>query len=502
MRYGSCFAGVGGFDLALERAGWECAWQIEKDGPCRKVLERHFPGVPQFGDIREVTGEQLGPVDLVCGGWPCQDLSVAGRRAGLAGSRSELFWELHRLVGELRPRWLLLENVPGLLSSHEGRDMGAVLGSLGGLGYGYAYRVLDAQHFGVPQRRRRVFVVGCLGDGAAAAQVLLESESGAGDLEAGDQARPDLAGTLGGGSGERGWPADVERMTFGPEISPAISGPNDPQAEDQAAYVARQVDGSEVASTLRGFGHGWQGQHNDTNAVVARPLNGKLNRNEEDVDTLIASPVTASAGHHGHSSPRGDGSDNLVAGTLAPGAHPGGLTGREAESGVLAVALGVHANQRGEARTSGLAGSLSSQPSGKQFEGVMETISSNPRNRSGSPGPVVVATGLHLTQDPITAEEMAPALGESSYMGVAYQVHGETSNGSGAVETDTARALDQQGFSGGRGGTAVAQGATVRRLTPTECERLQGFPDSRVYAMAGNAVCVNVVQWIARRIPA
>lgn len=461
MRYGSCFAGVGGFDLALERAGWECAWQIEKDGPCRKVLERHFPGVPQFGDIREVDPRELGPVDLVCGGWPCQDLSVAGRRAGLAGSRSELFWELHRLVAALRPRWIVYENVPGLLSSDGGRDFGAILGAVGELGYGYAYRVLDAQHFGVPQRRRRVFIVGCLGDGAAAAQVLLEPEGGAGDFEAGGEARPDLAGTLGGGSGERGWAPAIPNFsqalrgstsnpqftdhalvagTFVPEISPAISGPNDPQAEDQAAYIAHQVDGSEAASTLRGFGHGWQGQHNDTNAVVARPLNGE--------EAEVAST------RRGHSPTQSE-----------------------------VVVAGVHANQRGEVRISERAGCLGGSRSGKQYEGVMETISSNPRNRSGSPGPVV-ATGLH-------------------------QVHGETSNGSGVVETDTARALDQQGFSGGRGGTAVAQGATVRRLTPTEYERLQGFPDgwtdgqpdSRRYAQLGNAVAVPVVEWIVRRIP-
>src|SRR5690606_35986875 len=119
----------------------------------------------------------LEPVDLVCGGFPCQDLSVAGRRAGLAGARSGLWWEFHRILAGLRPRWVVIENVPGLLSSNGGRDMGTLLRSLGDLGYGWAYRELDAQWFGLAQRRKRVFIVGRLGDAAGPAQVLFEPES-------------------------------------------------------------------------------------------------------------------------------------------------------------------------------------------------------------------------------------------------------------------------------------------------------------------------------------
>src|SRR4029077_6548273 len=118
-----------------------------------------------------------GSVDLVYGGFPCQDLSVAGARAGFRGERSSLWFEFHRVLSELRPRWALIENVPGLLSSADGRDMATILGGLGELGYGGAYRVLDARWFGVPQRRRRVFIVGCLGDQKRAAQVLAVCES-------------------------------------------------------------------------------------------------------------------------------------------------------------------------------------------------------------------------------------------------------------------------------------------------------------------------------------
>jgi DNA (cytosine-5)-methyltransferase 1 len=174
---GSLFSGIGGFDLGLERAGMEVAWQCEIDPAARRVLARHWPDVPCYEDVKELRGDRLPAVDVLCGGFPCQDLSVAGRRAGLAGERSGLFHEFMRLAGELAPRWVLVENVPGLLSSEDGRDMGVVLGTLADLGYGWCYRVLDAQFFGVAQRRRRVFIVGCVGDPGRAARVLLEPES-------------------------------------------------------------------------------------------------------------------------------------------------------------------------------------------------------------------------------------------------------------------------------------------------------------------------------------
>src|SRR5690606_36023257 len=177
LTVGSLFAGIGGIDLGLERAGMQVRWQVEIEDFPTRVLERHWPSVTRHRDVRQVGKHNLEPVDLICGGFPCQDLSVAGRRAGLAGERSGLFFEFMRVVAELTPRWVLIENVPGLLSSNGGRDMGTVLGALAELGYGYAYRVLDAQYFGVAQRRRRVFIVGCLGDWRSATEVLFESES-------------------------------------------------------------------------------------------------------------------------------------------------------------------------------------------------------------------------------------------------------------------------------------------------------------------------------------
>jgi DNA (cytosine-5)-methyltransferase 1 len=208
MKFISLFSGIGGFDLGFERAGMECAAQVEIDDAAREVLEHRFPGVPKYTDVREFGHGQFdrGAVDLICGGFPCQDLSIAGKRAGLAGERSGLWFEFHRILAELAPRWVVIENVPGLLSSNGGRDFAVILRGLGELGYLSTWRILDAQYFGVPQRRRRVFIVASLGSGRAA-QVLFEREGVSGDLETGREAGKDVAYSLRSNpshSGEKG----------------------------------------------------------------------------------------------------------------------------------------------------------------------------------------------------------------------------------------------------------------------------------------------------------
>jgi DNA (cytosine-5)-methyltransferase 1 len=202
----SLFSGAGGMDLGLDRAGITAVAHCEIDPKAQSVLRRHWPDVPVISDVREVTSD-VGRVDLVHGGFPCQDISVAGNRAGLAGDRSGLWWEFHRILGELRPRWCVIENVAGLLSSNGGGDLGSILGALGELGYGYAYRVLDARHFGVPQRRRRVFIVGHLG-GRGAAEVLLEPEGVRRDPAPGREAGQVVAALTANGVGAGGGPDD------------------------------------------------------------------------------------------------------------------------------------------------------------------------------------------------------------------------------------------------------------------------------------------------------
>ena len=185
----SLFAGVGGFDLAFKRAGINVTAAVEIDKKCRDVLALQFPETKLFEDVKGVTGEQLISTGfipergIIAGGFPCQDLSIAGLRKGLGGERSGLFHEIIRLTDELKPQFLILENVAGLLSSKQGKDMGIVITALVERGYGICWRVLDSQNYGVPQRRRRVFIVASLGDHRRPVEILFERESGFWNLE-------------------------------------------------------------------------------------------------------------------------------------------------------------------------------------------------------------------------------------------------------------------------------------------------------------------------------
>jgi DNA (cytosine-5)-methyltransferase 1 len=156
VTYGSLFSGIGGIDLGLDRAGMECRWQVELDPFCRKVLTKYWPEVPKYGDIRQLTGGELEWVDLIAGGFPCQDLSQAGKRAGIEGNRSGLWFEFARLIGKLRPRFVLIENVPGLLDR---RAMPRVIGELARLGYVGSWFCLRASDFGAAHLRKRVFIL-------------------------------------------------------------------------------------------------------------------------------------------------------------------------------------------------------------------------------------------------------------------------------------------------------------------------------------------------------
>ena len=198
MKAVSLFAGVGGFDLALERNGVEVVATCEIDKHAQKILTRHFPKAKLFSDVTQLTGQDLFDAGfnsdgIIVGGFPCQDVSVAGKRAGLSDSngnatRSGLFREVVRLLEETKPQHFILENVPGLRSSNNGLDFAVVLNALGELGFGVCWRELDAQYFGVPQRRRRIFIVGSAGNGwRTSAEILAIAEGRRGYLEASQQ---------------------------------------------------------------------------------------------------------------------------------------------------------------------------------------------------------------------------------------------------------------------------------------------------------------------------
>jgi DNA (cytosine-5)-methyltransferase 1 len=199
--FGSVCSGIEAASAAWLPLGWSCRFMSEIDAFPRAVLSHHYPEVPLHGDFTTVQADQYGPIDVLVGGTPCQSFSVAGLRGGVEDARGNLALEYLRLADRLRPRWLVWENVPGVRSSNDGRDFGAFLGGLGQLGYGWAYRSLDAQYLGLAQRRERVFVVGYLGDWRRAAAVLFEPASLRGDTPPSREARKDVAETLGARTG-------------------------------------------------------------------------------------------------------------------------------------------------------------------------------------------------------------------------------------------------------------------------------------------------------------
>lgn len=399
MKVGSMFAGIGGFDRGFERAGFDVVWCIEWDKNAQAVLRKRFPKATVYGDIREVDPAQLERVDVVCGGFPCQDLSVAGKRAGLAGERSGLFHDAMRIVRRLRPSVLILENVPGLLSSNRGLDFATVLREVG---EGWdcqevAWRVLDSQYFGVAQRRRRVFIVGSARAGCAE-QILALAEGSGGNPPSRDKAREDAA-------------EDSARCFAGTRES-CIEAPLETTANDY--------------SRADGF-----------NMVVG---------------TIVIDRAAFNQGTNAAYEPRIEESPEMSS----------------------LVARGLHAVAHAFYSTGGSHG-LEPHP------GVSPPLKVGSSLGIPSPPAVAFKTGNSAkSRSDGLAVEQSPTLGSNA---------------------------------GGNTVPAVSMGMVVRRLTPVECERLQGFPDgwtdigtpekptanTHRYKQLGNAVTVNVAQWIARR---
>ena len=234
-------------DIGLQRAGFDHRFFAEIDPYCRTTLATRFPGVTVYEDVHDVDAS-AGYVDLLCGGFPCQDISVAGKRAGLAGDRSGLFFEFMRIVDAIRPRAILIENVEGLYSSGspKGADFGVVLDALAELGYLASWRTLDAQHFGVPQRRRRVFVCAVL-DGDPGAERLGEvfavEQGSSGDSPASDPAWPFTAAPVGEGAGHGGG-----------RVVGALSGRSVTRLDEQCVGGGQIVTASVTAKWAKGSG--------------------------------------------------------------------------------------------------------------------------------------------------------------------------------------------------------------------------------------------------------
>lgn len=400
MSYLSLCSGIEAATVAWRPLGWRAfAYSEIEPFPCA-VLEHHYPNVPNLGDMTQYETWPDATIDLLVGGTPCQSFSVAGLRKGLDDPRGSLMLTYGEIARKYRPTWLVWENVPGVLSSNGGRDFGTFLGMLAELGYGFAYRVLDAQHFGVPQQRRRVFVVGYLGDWRLAAAVLFERHSLQGHSpprrEAGERPAHTIAARTKGGGG------------LGTDFD---------------------LDGGLIASTLtRGYSDASGNDLQRSGLLVARCIQaGEGKRQDYETCTLVTHSL------------RGEGFDASEDGT-----------GR----GTPLVPVAFSCKDYGNDAMNGLSPTLRSM------------------NHSGS----------HAN-----------------------------AGGQVAIATLTIR---------GRGGIdvgAIQTGMMVRRLTPRECERLQGFPDDYTlipwrgkpaalcpdgprYKALGNSMAVPVMRWIGERI--
>ena len=271
IKVGSLFAGIGGFDLGFARAGFEVAWSVEINPQSQQVLRNQFPNAKIYGDITQVKVEDLERVDIVCGGFPCQDLSFAGKRKGLAGERSGLFYEAMRLIRGINPRIVILENVPGLLASNQGRDFAIVLSEMdkGWNCQEVAWRVLDSQFFGVAQRRKRVFIVASSRIGSAE-QILALNESVSGDSKPSKEKKKNIASTIGADSHE----SDSEPIA----IRTAFTGANGIGVSVGISHTLDLANGQAVTDNgkirrftpveverLQGFPDGWTSGQTDAN---------------------------------------------------------------------------------------------------------------------------------------------------------------------------------------------------------------------------------------------
>ena len=263
MIYGSVCSGIEAATVAWHPLGWKPSFFSEIEAAPRSVLAHHYPNVPLHGDFTTIGANEYEPIDLLVGGTPCQSFSIAGLRGGLDDDRGNLALEFLRLAQRTRPKWLVWENVPGVLSSNGGRDFGSILGGLVECGYGFAYRVLDAQYFGVAQRRRRVFVVGYLGDWRPAAAVLFERHSLQGHPAPSREKGQDIAGTIAARFGKgrnnheelaltQSWPA-----TVAPTLNAAFAskmGLEDQHIRGGAGHFVPHVLGTLTARMMNSLG--------------------------------------------------------------------------------------------------------------------------------------------------------------------------------------------------------------------------------------------------------
>ncbi|MDG4721740.1 DNA (cytosine-5-)-methyltransferase [Thalassospira sp. FZY0004] len=478
MKYLSVCSGIEAATVAWHPLGWVPAAFSEIDDFPRAVLKHHYPDVPLHGRDRlkgetieeyaEIAGFQTigeddyGSIDLLVGGTPCQSFSVAGLRKGLDDDRGNLALEFLRLAQRKRPQWVLWENVPGVLSSNKGRDFGSILGGLAELGYGFSYRILDAQYVrvdglerAVPQRRRRVFVVGYLGDWRPAAAVLFEYESLSGNpaprREAGQRPAPTISARTKAGGG-LGTDFDLDGgLIHAPTISPALKardfkGPSSDGDGDGAPLVTHSLRGEGFDASEDGTGRG--------TPIVPVHLRA------ESADGDFKCPAC--------------GEENAV--TWYPTCE---WCGWEDVRSREAIAFDCKASGRNgfavgdiSPTLRAMASKTSHQNAGGQVAAAYP-IQEVGKRTGKSTTDKRAGIGIGNEDDPMMT------LQAGAQHGVAYSIMPMNSNTDyKARETDVSQPLMAGGPVGGnQGGDYIANTMAVRRLMPVECERLQGFPE-------------------------
>jgi DNA (cytosine-5)-methyltransferase 1 len=468
MRFGSVCAGIEAASAAWHPLGWRASFLSEIEAFPRSVLAHHYPETPLHGDFTTIKAGEYEPIDLLVGGTPCQSFSVAGLRGGLGDDRGNLALQYLRLADRLRPRWLVWENVPGVLSSNGGRDFGAILGGMVELGYGVAYRVLDAQFFGVAQRRRRVFVVGYLGDWRRAAAVLFERHSLSGHPAPRREKGKASTGFAGSGPGN----GSGETLIGGVDYEVNGHGANDP-----------------TGPLLKGSPTGG-GYPLPAIAYSIMPMNSGKDFKGRQTD--VAQPVMAAGPAGGN-----QGGDYVV----QPIAEP-----------FLLMERGRNGQSNLEFRADGTANALLTPNGGRGGFGVGAGASAI-QERAVCENPNAGPDGAGFRSDDAAYTLEARTVPQA----VAFQP-GNLRRGAGAppseavfptLKSDHGRGLSDQH-------PHIAAASAVRRLTPRECERLQGFPDDFTlvphrgkpaadgprYKALGNSMAVPVMRWIGERIQA
>jgi len=499
----SLFAGIGGFDLAMERAGINVVATVEWDKHAQGVLARRFPNTKLYGDITGVTGEQLisagfDPANgIITGGFPCQDLSVAGRRAGLIGSRSGLFWEICRLLDETKAQSFILENVPGLLSSNEGRDMGTVIRALEERGYSVAWRVLDAQHFGVAQRRRRVFIIGHLGnDWRTPAEILAIAESSARYSEQSNTKRKDPTYKTSDGTGSNSL---IGSETVGSLQASDYKFPQQQQVHENKIVIQASTSlasGKEIANCISAslYHHG---------SVVNQDANNGhmvIHETDQQIQAFVKIVRSGARAEDG-SLPAEVWAERETAPTLNVMDNNG-----DSHATVLIndpTFTIFTQNQRSEVRDlNGVAGALQANSGMNNTNYVSTNVDptffyakshQDVRIQGDVINTLAATMGTGGGNTPMVHAIQNTVIGRKDTSGPQGKGYGNEEDPMFTLDTTSPH--------------AVATPSTVRRLTPVECERLQGFPDqwtegqadSHRYKQLGNAVAVPVVEWIIRR---